>query len=190
MLQVPYSLDFPLGFRVFHGRGRRVGARQSARLPRTIRHQEARPSSSPRRRSRRWIYSGARKTAYEPTPTKSLALADEHAARFPAGVLAQEREVIAIEALVRLGRMKEARARAQRLFRAAPAPRIGPGSRPCWNSVHGDRIAIINRTPSGHSSCIAGRWCAALSSGWSALDAPANCHGSLEWRRTRRPGVL
>jgi hypothetical protein len=33
-------------------------------------------------------------------PSEALALADEHAARFPSGGLAQEREVIAIEALV------------------------------------------------------------------------------------------
>lgn len=45
-------------------------------------------------------------------PTRALALADEHPSRFPAGVLAQEREVIAIDALVKLHRTAEARTRA------------------------------------------------------------------------------
>ncbi|AKV00300.1 hypothetical protein AKJ09_06963 [Labilithrix luteola] len=45
-------------------------------------------------------------------PTRALALADEHPSRFPEGVLAQEREVIAIDALVKLRRTAEARTRA------------------------------------------------------------------------------
>ncbi|MBX3216391.1 MAG: hypothetical protein KF850_30410, partial [Labilithrix sp.] len=47
-------------------------------------------------------------------PAEALALADEHARRFPQGMLAQEREVIAIEALVKTGRASEANARASR----------------------------------------------------------------------------
>lgn len=42
----------------------------------------------------------------------ALAEAERHAARFPSGALAQEREVLAIDALVRLGRRAEAEARA------------------------------------------------------------------------------
>jgi hypothetical protein len=44
-------------------------------------------------------------------PAGALALADEDAVRFPGGALAPEREVLAIEALARLGRSTDARAR-------------------------------------------------------------------------------
>jgi outer membrane biosynthesis protein TonB len=44
-------------------------------------------------------------------PNRALALTREHARSYPKGVLAQEREVIAIEALKRLGRSSEADAR-------------------------------------------------------------------------------
>lgn len=53
-------------------------------------------------------------------PARSLARADEHARRFPKGLLAQEREVIAVEALVALGRPDAARARAAAFRRAFP----------------------------------------------------------------------
>jgi hypothetical protein len=51
-------------------------------------------------------------------PAAALAAADEHARAYPRGTFAQEREVIAIEALVALGRRPEAAKRAGR-FRAA-----------------------------------------------------------------------
>jgi hypothetical protein len=44
-------------------------------------------------------------------PGAALALTDEHARRFPSGPLTQEREVLAIEALTRLGRTSDARSR-------------------------------------------------------------------------------
>jgi hypothetical protein len=44
-------------------------------------------------------------------PSDALALTQEHARRFPFGTLLQEREVLAIEALARLGRTAEARRR-------------------------------------------------------------------------------
>lgn len=47
----------------------------------------------------------------------ALALAQGHAGRFPEGALAQEREVLAIDALMRLGRRSEAETRA-RTFQA------------------------------------------------------------------------
>jgi hypothetical protein len=49
--------------------------------------------------------------ALDVDPGATLALTQEHARRFPAGTLAPEREVLAIEALARLGRTSEARAR-------------------------------------------------------------------------------
>lgn len=54
------------------------------------------------------------------SPATALALTGQHAARFPHGVLAQEREVIAIEALRRLGRSAEADQRAAAFARAFP----------------------------------------------------------------------
>jgi hypothetical protein len=42
------------------------------------------------------------------SPARALSLANLHRSRYPSGVLAQEREVIAIEALKRLGRADEA----------------------------------------------------------------------------------
>ena len=47
-------------------------------------------------------------------PAEALALCTDHVKRFPSGMLVQEREVIAIEALVKTGRKDEARARADR----------------------------------------------------------------------------
>lgn len=66
-------------------------------------------------------------------PGQALSLAREHARRFPDGALAQEREVIAISALERLGREREAAARAQAFERrwrgSVHQPRLerGPG---------------------------------------------------------------
>jgi type IV secretory pathway VirB10-like protein len=53
-------------------------------------------------------------------PRQALALTVEHSRRFPNGMLAQEREVIAIEALARLGRAGDARARAAAFFATYP----------------------------------------------------------------------
>lgn len=53
-------------------------------------------------------------------PARALSLTQQHAARFPSGVLKQEREVIAIEALRRLGRGAAASERASSFERAFP----------------------------------------------------------------------
>jgi len=53
-------------------------------------------------------------------PSEALTLADHHARRFPQGLLVQEREVIAIEALVKTGRKADAKARAARFESSFP----------------------------------------------------------------------
>jgi hypothetical protein len=53
-------------------------------------------------------------------PAETLARCDEHARRFAGGTLAQEREVLAIDALLRLGRRSEAEARAARFRGSFP----------------------------------------------------------------------
>jgi hypothetical protein len=54
------------------------------------------------------------------SPAEALAMAGRHARLYPSGVLAQERELIAIESLERLGRADEAKARAQRFAARFP----------------------------------------------------------------------
>ncbi len=58
------------------------------------------------------VYLRRAQAALTSNPTRALALADDHPTRFPDGVLAQEREVIAIDALLKLRRTADARARA------------------------------------------------------------------------------
>ncbi len=60
------------------------------------------------------------RTALSADPARALALTEQHRAHFPAGVLAQEREVIAIEALKRLGRTDDAAQRAAAFARRYP----------------------------------------------------------------------
>lgn len=53
-------------------------------------------------------------------PADTLARCDDHARRFASGTLVQEREVLAIDALLRLGRRPEAEARATRFRTSFP----------------------------------------------------------------------
>ena len=53
-------------------------------------------------------------------PVRALAIAGEHARAYPSGELVQEREVIAVEALSRLGRSDEALRRARALVQQFP----------------------------------------------------------------------
>jgi hypothetical protein len=53
-------------------------------------------------------------------PARALARANEHRSRFPGGVLVQEREVIAIQALRQLGRTAEADRRTEAFEKAFP----------------------------------------------------------------------
>jgi hypothetical protein len=63
---------------------------------------------------------GAAQAALRSDPGRALALVQEHRRRFAGGALVQEREVIAIEALSRLGRTDEARSRARGFEQAYP----------------------------------------------------------------------
>lgn len=73
--------------------------------------------------------------ALRTSPARALALTDEHRRRFGDGALAQEREVVAIDALVRLGRRAEAGARAAELHRRWP------------RSAHGRRVDVLVGAP-------------------------------------------
>ena len=53
-------------------------------------------------------------------PNRALTLTNEHAVTYPKGELVQEREVIAVEALSRLGRNEEASRRALAFVRRFP----------------------------------------------------------------------
>lgn len=64
---------------------------------------------------------GRARAALAADPSKALALTAQHAAKFPGGMLSQEREQIAIEALLALGRRADALTRAKRF--AATWPR-------------------------------------------------------------------
>jgi hypothetical protein len=56
----------------------------------------------------------------------ALAATSEHERRFPDGILAQEREAMAVRALAMLGRMDEARARADRFHARFPGSALIP----------------------------------------------------------------
>jgi hypothetical protein len=62
-------------------------------------------------------------------PARALALTNEHAARFPHGLFAEEREALHIEALARSGRTSEAAERyasfSRRHHRSAYNERLG-----------------------------------------------------------------
>jgi hypothetical protein len=58
--------------------------------------------------------------ALRTNPSETLAKTQEHARKYPRGLLVQEREVMAIEALLKLGRRDEAASRAERFSRSFP----------------------------------------------------------------------
>jgi hypothetical protein len=64
---------------------------------------------------------GDAQSALKSDPAAALRACTEHAKRFPGGALAQEREALAIEALVRLGRKEEASKRLARFRTTYPS---------------------------------------------------------------------
>ncbi|OJY16382.1 MAG: hypothetical protein BGO98_30325 [Myxococcales bacterium 68-20] len=69
------------------------------------------------------------------SPSEALKMADDHPSVYPRGILAQEREVIAIDALARLGRRREAALRAEAFRSAFP------------RSAHLSRLAALTEKP-------------------------------------------
>ncbi len=63
---------------------------------------------------------GRAQGALASNPAQALALLSEHAKSFPRSGFSQEREVLTIDALVRLGRRGEAEARADQFAKAYP----------------------------------------------------------------------
>ena len=64
-------------------------------------------------------------------PRAAYGFASEHAKRYPRGQLAAERELILVQALVKLGRAHEAEARGRALRKSAPS------------SIYGERLDTI-----------------------------------------------
>ena len=60
------------------------------------------------------------RAALEPTPTTALRIANQHRRRFPRSALAQEREILGLEALSRLGKGRGLRRRARLFLRRYP----------------------------------------------------------------------
>jgi hypothetical protein len=71
-------------------------------------------------REERRLLDEARDAIERGDPEQALAPTASHAARFPRGVLAEEREALRIRALARLGRTAEARALLERMRAAYP----------------------------------------------------------------------
>lgn len=76
----------------------------------------------------------AARAALPADPARALALARTHEKKFPRGVLAQEREVIVISALKKLGKTGEANSRADAFKKSHPEsahnPKFDPGKAP------------------------------------------------------------
>jgi hypothetical protein len=92
----------------------RVSVRRDARAAARQRQSEAVDPSEELR-----LLTPARQLLATET-TRALALADEHARRFPHGVFAEERAFLRIEALLRLSRRQAAEAEAQRFRHLHP----------------------------------------------------------------------
>ncbi|QRK11227.1 hypothetical protein JQX13_14810 [Archangium violaceum] len=84
----------------------RASAAPTPRVPR------ARAPEAPPLDEELALLEGAYQALQRGEAAEALAEAERHAVRFPSGALAQEREVLAIDALVRMGRRAEAGARA------------------------------------------------------------------------------
>jgi hypothetical protein len=106
------------------------------------------PSSAPRPSARspappttatlaaeRSLLDEARSALASGDAAKAIALTDDHGRRFPRAQLGEEREAIAIQALVALGRNAEARSRAARFRSVAPNSLFMPAIDAALHSV-------------------------------------------------------
>ena len=99
---------------------RRHHVRPAPAHPSPPRRRRKRRRTSPRACARRPPSCSAPSACSTPIPAAALRLVDERRRRFPTGALDQEAEVVAIDALLRLGRRADAATRA-RTFEAAHA---------------------------------------------------------------------
>jgi hypothetical protein len=98
----------------------------------------ARPVSPPAPSSlaaERTLLDDARAALASGDAGRALQLGDEHLRRFPRGQLGEEREAIAIQSLVALGRYPEARARAAHFRAAAPQSLFMPAIDAALSSI-------------------------------------------------------
>ena len=114
-----------------HGDGERSGRdREAPVMPPS---KAAAPAKAPSRPEAEILQEAQQ--ALGSDPNRALTLCAEHAQDHPGGALSQEREVISIDALVRLGRTDEARARADAFRRRHPT------------SGHNRRLDVLLGTP-------------------------------------------
>ena len=104
----------------------RSPARNSSTEPRV--DSSKRPAAEPREE---FALLARAHAALAQNPGSALALASDHERNFPNGILVQERELLAIDALLRLGRRPEAVGRAARFHQLFPT------------SVHGRRVDVL-----------------------------------------------
>jgi hypothetical protein len=89
--------------------------------------------------------------ALDHAPAEALALAEQHAQAYPRGLFAQEREILALEALLKLKQKSAAIARAERFMRAYPVSPHARRVRALLERSHS--LATPTITPSSlHSS--------------------------------------
>lgn len=98
--------------------GASARAPESTPMPKLARSRHN--SSRPVTQTLEWRILQSARQALTSDPERALALVREHAQRFPSGMLEQEREAIAIDALARQGRTSEAKERTQRFSSKFP----------------------------------------------------------------------
>jgi hypothetical protein len=84
----------------------------------------------------RRLLDGARAALSRGEAASAMPPLDEHARRFPHGVLTEEREALAIQALARGGRTREAEERAARFEKAFPGSFMSPAIKDALGAAH------------------------------------------------------